>query len=159
MCPLSKTSKFNVNDMINYSLKLQKCSLKQIVTIFDKKCLNVEKFCLKSCQNTWIKQFINVPLSKKVKWIPLSLTISANGDKIDENLVKLRKMRIKTTEYRLQCTIFKSLITPCKKQSRKSFLIPYSTLEDLSNDTTYNFLRWLYWSAKFDSTKKTHLSI
>ena len=67
MCPLSKTSKFNVKDMINYSLKLQKCSLKQIVTIFDKKCLNVEKFCLKYSQKTWIKQFINVPLSKKVK--------------------------------------------------------------------------------------------
>ena len=44
-------------------------------------------------------------------------------------------------------------MTPCKKQ-KKIFLIPYSTLDGLSNDTTHNSLRWLYRSAKIDWTKK-----
>ena len=40
----------------------------------------------------------------------------------------------------------------------KIFLIPYSTLDGLSNDTTHNSLL-LYWSSKIYRTKKTYLSI
>ena len=46
-------------------------------------------------------------------------------------------------------------ITPCKKRkSKKIFLIPYSTPDKLSYDTSLNCPRWIYRSAKIDGTKK-----
>ena len=50
-------------------------------------------------------------------------------------------------------------ISLSKTKIKKIFLIPYSTLDKLSNDTSLNSLRWIYRSAKIDWTKKTHLSI
>ena len=50
-------------------------------------------------------------------------------------------------------------ISLSKTKIKKIFLIPYSTLGKLSNDTSLNSLLWIYWSAKIDWTKKTHLSI
>ena len=46
-----------------------------------------------------------------------------------------------------------------KTKIKKIFLIPYSTLDELSNGTSLNSLRWIYRSAKIDWTKKTQLSI
>ena len=37
---------------------------------------------------------------------------------------------------------------------KKIFLIPYSTLDELSNDTSLNSLRWIYRAAKIHGTKK-----
>ena len=51
-------------------------------------------------------------------------------------------MLTKTTEYCLLFSKFKTSITLYKKQkSKKVLLIPYSTLEGLSNDPTHNSLR------------------
>ena len=45
-------------------------------------------------------------------------------------------------------------ISLSKTKIKKIFLIPYSTLDKLSNDTSLNSLRWIYRSAKIDWTKK-----
>ena len=45
-------------------------------------------------------------------------------------------------------------ISLSKTKIREIFLIPYSTLDKLSNDTSLNSLRWIYRSAKIDWTKK-----
>ena len=50
-------------------------------------------------------------------------------------------------------------ISLSKTKIKKIFLIPYSTLGKLSNDTSLNSLRRIYRSAKIDWTKKTQLII
>ena len=45
-------------------------------------------------------------------------------------------------------------ISLSKTKVKKIFLIPYSTLDKFSNDTSLNSLRWIYRSAKIDWTKK-----
>ena len=45
-------------------------------------------------------------------------------------------------------------ISLSKTKIKKIFLIPYFTLNKLSNDTSLNSLRWIYRSAKIDWTKK-----
>ena len=64
-------------------------------------------------------------------------------------------MWIKTGEIGLISTKILSSITPYKKRKlKKIFLIPYSTRDELSNDTSLNSLRWIYRSAKIHETKK-----
>ena len=45
-------------------------------------------------------------------------------------------------------------ISLSKTKIKKIFLIPHSTLDKLSNDTSLISLRWIYRSAKIDWTKK-----
>ena len=45
-------------------------------------------------------------------------------------------------------------ISLSKTKIKKIFLIPYSALDKLSNDTSLNSLRWIYRSVKIDWTKK-----
>ena len=77
-----------------------------------------------------------------------------------EILVKIsEKMWMKSTEFTLFSRKFKPRYLPVKNENQKIFLIPYSTLDKLSNGTSLNSLRWIYRSAKIDWTKKTQLSI
>ena len=41
-------------------------------------------------------------------------------------------------------------ISLSKTRIKKTFLISYSTVDKLSNDTSLNSLRWIYRSAKID---------
>ena len=41
-------------------------------------------------------------------------------------------------------------------KTKKSFLIPNSTLDTLSNDTRLNSLQWIYRSAEIDWTKNLY---
>ena len=69
---------------------------------------------------------------------------------------KFRKMWIKTTW--IHSTFLRNLNIDNslkKMKIKKIFLIPYSTLDGLSNVTSLNALRWICRSAKIDWTKKT----
>ena len=99
-------------------------------------------------------------LSLSVKSTTFSCTILLNLIKIGELLVKnSEKSWMKSTEFTLFSRKFKPRYLPIKNENQKNFLIPYSTLDKLSNDTSLNSLRWIYRSAKIDWTKKTQLSI
>ena len=88
------------------------------------------------------------------------LKILLNFIKISKILVKNSgKKWMRLTEFTLFSQKFKPRYLPFEKENQKKILIPYSTLDKLSNDTSLNSLRWIYRSAKIDWTKKTHLSI
>ena len=72
---------------------------------------------------------------------------------IEENLVKINgKLWIKTTDLTL---LFSNLDNSLSKTKiKKNFFVPYSTLDELSNDTSLNSLRSIYRSAKIVWTKK-----
>ena len=64
------------------------------------------------------------------------------------------KRWMKSTDFTLFSRKFKHRYLPVKNQNKKIFLVPYSTLDELSTDTSLNSLRWIYRSAKIDWTKK-----
>ena len=67
---------------------------------------------------------------------------------------KFLKMWIKSHLNSLYFLKIYTSITPCEKQKlKKIFLIPYSTMDKLSNYNSLNSLRWIYRSAKIDWTK------
>ena len=68
---------------------------------------------------------------------------------------------MKSTEFTLFSRKFNPRYLPVKNENqKKKNLIPYSTLDKLSNDTSLKSLRWIYRSAKIDWTKKkTYLSL
>ena len=95
-------------------------------------------------------------LSLNVKSTTFSWKILLNFIKIGKNLVKNSEKRWKkSTEFTLFSQKFKPRYLPVKTKIKKIFLIPYSTLDKLSNDTSLNSLRWIYRSAKIDWTKKS----
>ena len=55
-------------------------------------------------------------------------------------------------EFGLLFTKLFTSIFPCKKGKLKIFLIPYSTLDGFSNDTSHSSLRWVYRSGRIDCT-------
>ena len=58
---------------------------------------------------------------------------------------------MKSTEFTLFSRKFKPGYLPVKNENQKKiFLVSYSTLDKLSNDTSLNFLRLIYRSAKID---------
>ena len=61
-------------------------------------------------------------------------------------------------EFTLFSRKFKHRYLPIRNENQKIFLIPYSTLDKHSNDTSLNSLQWIYRSAKTDR-KKNYKSI
>ena len=101
--------------------------------------------------NEYSQQYI---LSLNVKSTTFSWKIFLNFIKIGELLVKNSEKRwMKSTEFTLFSRKFKPRYLPVKNENKKNFLIPYSTLDKLSNDTSLKSLRWIYRSAKIDWTK------
>ena len=94
-------------------------------------------------------------LSLNVKSTTFSWKILLNFIKIGEILVKNYEKRwMESTEFTLFSRKFNPRYLPVTNKNQKNFLIPYSTLDKLSNDTSLNSLRWIYRSAKIDWTKK-----
>ena len=56
---------------------------------------------------------------------------------------------MKATEFTLFSRKFKPRYLPVKNENKKIFLIPYSTLDKLSNDTSLNSLKTVEYSQKF----------
>ena len=82
--------------------------------------------------------------------------------KILINFIKIGEVLVKNSEQgewnqRNSLYFLKSSnldISLSKTKIKKIFLIPYSMLEKVSNDTSLNSLRWIYRSAEIDWTKK-----
>ena len=96
-------------------------------------------------ENSW--HFI---LSLNVKSTAFSWKTLLNFIKIGEILVKNpEKIRMKSMEFALFSRKLKPRYLPVKNENQKKiFIVPYSTLDKLSNDISLNSLRWIYRSAK-----------
>ena len=115
------------------------------------------EFCEIFTRNLWEKKFNENSRQcfLNVKSTTFSWKIYLNFIKIGEILVQNSEKRwMKSTEFTLFSPKFKPRYLPVKNKNQKIFLIPYSTLDKLSNDTSLNSLRWIYRSAKIDWTKK-----
>ena len=138
MCTFCKFNQSGLNKFISCCFWWK--SVKFLARICDKKIIENSRQCI---------------LSLIVKSSTLSYKILLNFIKICEILVKNSEKRwMKSTEFTLFSRKFKPRYLPVKNENQKIFLIPYSTLDKLSNDTSLNSLRWIYRSAKIDWTKK-----
>ena len=139
------------------SCKFNQSGLKKLVSCcFWWKSLNFVKFLAGTLwHKNSMKKSRQCILSLNVKSTIFSWKMLLNFIKTGEILVKISeksKWNQRNSLYFLESLNLD--ISLSKTKIKKIFLIPYSTLDKLSNDTSLNSLRWIYRSAKIDWTKK-----
>ena len=138
------------------SCKFSQRGLKKLISCyFLWKSLSFVKFLARICDKKFNENSRQCILSLNVKSTTFSWKVWLNFFEIGEILIKnSEKWWLKSTEFTLFSRKFKPRYPLLKNENQKIFLILYSTLEKLSNDTSLNSLRWIYRSAKINWTKK-----